>query len=366
MALAAGARPGECLYTGPGKTAAELDHALARGLRLFSVDSPTDLARLGDRARRQRMTVRALLRLNPTTYPPGAGLAMGGSATQFGADVDWVRREPRRFAADGVRLVGYHVYVGTGAGDLDQLAAWVDLAVDAVTQAQAVLRLDVELVDLGGGFPQPFARAGARPDLCGLRAPVERSVSRLPAGAAVAFESGRYLAGAAGSLLLRVQDVKVSKGVRVVIVDGGVNVLGGMSGLRRVPPILAEAVPPVLAEAVPPRPAPPDGGEQPDTAAAMLVGPLCSALDVLNRRRSLPDVAPGDLLMVQNVGAYGLTASLVAFLSRAAPAEICVAGSVVTSALRLALGYHTLPADLPAGRPPCRPTSLPADLPAGD
>ncbi|GAA4057051.1 type III PLP-dependent enzyme [Actinomadura miaoliensis] len=342
-ALAAGADARSCLYTGPAKTEGELAHALSRGVRLFSVDSPTDLARLGLCARRAGVPAKAILRLNPSAYPRGAGLAMGGAPSQFGADVAWVRDRPGQFRADGVELAGYHVYVGTNIDDTDRLMDWFELAVDAVRQAQEALRLRVEIVDLGGGFGHPYARPGTRPAWPGLDERLAGLLARLPGAAAspggpvVAFESGRYLAGGCGTLLLGVQDVKRSKDTRFVIADGGVNVLGGMQGLRRVPPIMAEPLP--LPSAVPAG----DGARDRD-GEAVLAGPLCTALDLLNQRARLPGAAPGGLLAVPNVGAYGLTAALVAFLGRDAPAEVAVDAGGVRAALRLETAYRPLSA----------------------
>jgi diaminopimelate decarboxylase len=339
-ALAMGADAASCLYTGPGKTDAEFTHALSVGVRMFSVDSPTDLRRLAACARRVGIATKAILRLNPTDYPRNAGLAMGGTPSQFGADVTWVCREPDAFSADGVELVGYHVYVGTNVTTVEELLTWFEIGVDAVLAAQAALRLPVELVDLGGGFGSPFTRAGTRPELRGLAAPLGELLHRklftaLGYRPTIAFESGRFLAGAAGCLVLSVQDVKASKGTRFVVADGGINVLGGMSGLRRVPPI----VPHVIALS--------HNGSAPD-APTVLAGPLCTALDLLNNRATLPALSPGDLLVVPNVGAYGFTASLLAFLSRDAPAEITVDGTEVRSAQRLRFTYAELPVAVPS------------------
>lgn len=341
VALAAGASPQACLYTGPGKTAAEIDHALAAGVRRFSVESPTDLQRLGSRARRAGTTAQVLLRLNPVGYPSNAGLAMGGTSSQFGADVDWVCAEPELFGADGVDVIGYHVYIGSNSADAEQLANWFGLGLDAVSAAHKALGGEVQIIDLGGGFGSPYARSGTRPALgtLGARLP-ELIAERLGAGIGepeIAFESGRYLVGTAGSLVIGVQDVKVSQGVRYVVADGGINTIGGMQGLRRVPPLVAEArsmtAPDHISET--------DDHTTGHTAAlpTVLTGPLCTTLDVLNPKAGLTTVAPGDLLVVPNVGAYGVTASLIGFLGRQAPAEVTVDGDRTVSALRLRLDY---------------------------
>ena len=139
----------------------------------------------------------------------------------------------------------------------------------------------------------------------------------------VAFESGRYLVAASGTLVGRVVDVKESKGEVFVVLDTGINHLGGMAGLRRIPRILPDV-------------APAEGDAEP--RESVLTGPLCTPLDVFGRGSELPSLEPGELVTIPNVGAYGLTASLVAFLGFDPPVEVCLDGEEVVSASRLALG----------------------------
>jgi diaminopimelate decarboxylase len=340
IALAAGIVPPDVLYTGPAKTAQEVSHALARDVRLFSAESPTDLALLSRCARAAGTRARALLRLNPSAYPTGAGLPMGGLPSQFGSDVAWVRAQPGSFAAPSVRVVGAHIYTGTGAADVGTLLSWMASGLEAAREAADALGLTWEVIDLGGGFGHPFVTSGRRPDLAGLGAGLTRLIEQAfppPYRPECVFESGRYLAAGAGQLVLRVQDIKESKGERFVLVDGGVNVIGGLSALRRVPPITAEAIPV----------SPGAGRTETESAArspglVRLVGPLCTTVDVLHRNMNVGQLAVGDLLVVPNAGAYGLTASLVAFLGRVAPAEVCIDGSRVVSATRLEYGYREL------------------------
>jgi diaminopimelate decarboxylase len=184
----------------------------------------------------------------------------------------------------------------------------------------------VEVLDLGGGFGAPFARQGPPVDLAGLR---DRLTDLLDAhvpgwrggSPRVVFESGRYLVGAAGSLVTAVLDVKRSHGKDVVVLESGINHLGGMSGLRRLPPLNPHLV------------TPRDG----DLAPTVVTGPLCTPLDSWSRTAPLPPLEPGDLLVVPNVGAYGLSASLIAFLGHPAPVEVAVDGDRVVHLSRLAL-----------------------------
>ncbi len=326
VATSAGIPARRCLYTGPAKSERELGDGLDAGVGLFSVESRGELERLAWLCRSSGRTAPAVLRLNPDVCAPSAGLAMCGFASQFGTDLAQILADPESFRAEGVELIGYHVYLGSNVSDAAALAECVRVALDAVATAQDALHLPLRFLDLGGGFGHPFATAGPAVDLTALPLLIEPLLdARLPGWRdgrpTIAFESGRYLVGGCGSLLLRVVDVKFSKGKRFVVVDGGINHLGGMYGLRRVPPLKARPVR--------------DDAQKPHATETVLAGPLCTPLDVLNPKLELADVGPDDLLVIPNVGAYGLTASLVPFLSREAPVEVTVDRGRIVSASRL-------------------------------
>jgi diaminopimelate decarboxylase len=324
-ALGAGADPSDLLLTGPGKTEQLVALALHLGLTRFSVESPGDLAQVESLADGRDLAVDALLRVNADEPVPGAGLAMTGVASQFGADASWVVREPGRFRG----VTGLHFYMGTNLVGEDVLVRQFEVGLGLAERLGDVLG-DVTEVDLGGGFGAPFGRGGHRPQLPGLAVRVAGLLERrLPgwrrAAPQVAFESGRYLVAASGTLVSRVVDVKESKGEVFVVLDTGINHLGGMAGLRRIPRILPDVA---LVDD--------DGAAEP--RESVLAGPLCTPLDVFGRGSELPSLEPGELVTIPNVGAYGLTASLVAFLGFDPPVEVVVDGEEVVSASRLALG----------------------------
>lgn len=345
VAAAAGLHPGRMLMVGPGKSARDVAAALDAGLTTFSVDSPTDLARIGDVAARRRRRVRCLLRVNADRPVPGMALTMTGTASPFGADASWILAEPDRFRTRGwATVAGLHLYMGTNLDDpavLErQLAASIELA-GALSRALAT---PLDTVDLGGGFAARYARAGDRPRYPHLAARLARLLDReLPgwrSGAPrILFESGRYLVGGCGTLLCRVLDVKVSKGDTFVVLDSGVHHLGGMSGLRRLPRVVPDLVPPRHRAA------------EDRAVDCTVVGPLCTPLDVWSRGVRMVPPRPGDLVTVPNVGAYGLTAGLVAFLGHPAAAEVVVDGDRVVSASRLSVGRVAIPAGGSAARP---------------
>ncbi|MET3984559.1 diaminopimelate decarboxylase, partial [Streptomyces sp. PvR034] len=116
-ALAAGFDGADCLYGGPGKTAAELGEALAAGVRTFSVESPADLRRVGAAARAHGVTARCLLRINGSGAGAGVGLRMTGGASQFGHDIADALPDIAELGVEGTELWGLHFFPLTNAVD---------------------------------------------------------------------------------------------------------------------------------------------------------------------------------------------------------------------------------------------------------
>ncbi|HEY0604761.1 MAG TPA: hypothetical protein VGD58_17720 [Herpetosiphonaceae bacterium] len=330
-ALTAGCAPERCLYTGPGKTLHEISYAFEQGTTCFSIDSPLDLRKVATVAQRMNTPAQVLLRVNPSESVPGLGLTMTGAPSQFGADADWIRRAPQEFAGgEWAQIVGFHIYMGTNIPRIETLLQTFAVATRLAVELADVLDIELQVVDLGGGFGHPFASSGERPDLSGLREPLEGLLDDWLPGwrdgrPHVAFESGRYLVGSCGTLGCTVQDVKESQGRPFVVLDSGIHHLGGMAGLRRVPRIGAELICADEAAA--------------DTPLhnAHIVGPLCTPLDHLAQGVDLPGLTPGTVVVVRNVGAYGLTGSLLGFLSREAPVEIVCDGEEIKEASQILL-----------------------------
>lgn len=328
-AIEAGFEPASMVYTGPAKSERELWLAVNRGVGCFSADSLRDLERIAAAARRASKTVRVILRINPSAAPR-AGLAMTGVPSHFGFEETELESLAQRISAiGGVDVFGIHVYLGTQLTDASALAEAFRIAFDVAERTATIFRHRV--IDLGGGFPWPFASTEAAPNLEPLAASLsvltESHVSSLDAE--FWFESGRYIAASSGTILARVMDIKQSRGTTFYLLDAGVAHLGGMSGLGRV---LRPAASLVAIER----------GSASESIRADVVGPLCTPLDCLARAASVPKVEPGELVAIPNVGAYGATASLSGFLSRPTAIEVTVRGEQVVNVARLRGGYETL------------------------
>jgi diaminopimelate decarboxylase len=319
-ALRCGFRAGDVVFTGPGKTVPHVRAAVAQGVRRFSAESPVDLETLGALGLVARVDLRCLLRINPDTAVSGMGLSMTGTSSQFGVDASAILARPEAFRSRrGVRVAGLHIYMGTNIESEETLLRQFQSAAALVGEISGALGEPLSEVNLGGGFGAPYGRSagpqreGGRLGTLGSRlAPVlDRDLPGWRTGRpAVTFESGRYLTAHCGTLVCRVVDVKISKSRTYVVLDTGVNHLGGMAGLRRLPRIVPEVLSP--------------HGDGRTFTDATVVGPLCTPLDVWASGVTVPAVAPGDLVAVPNVGAYGLTASLVGFLGHPCPVEVVV------------------------------------------
>jgi diaminopimelate decarboxylase len=302
-------------------------------VRLFSVESATDLRRLDTVSGEAGRRVDCVVRCNTAEAGGALGMRMTGTASQFGMDTGAARTLPE--IARGlphVRLRGLHFFSATNieheATLLDELAGNVRTAAELADDG-----LPVDILDIGGGFAAPYARPGVRPSYPGLRDGLSAVLDRWFADPRrgvprVAVETGRFLTADCGTLVTSVLDVKSSHGQRYAVLDAGINHLGGLSGLGRVRPRYAEPLPASAA----------DTDER-----VHLAGPLCTAADIVGRDVALPRVAAGDLVVIPNVGAYGLTASLVAFLGHPAPVEVVLDGDRVVSASRMVLRREHAP-----------------------
>ncbi|MEU4227080.1 type III PLP-dependent enzyme [Nonomuraea sp. NPDC026600] len=325
-AFAAGFDGSEVLCTGPGKTTEELAIAVDGGVRTFSVESLTDLWHVGEVAVKRGVIADCLLRVNSAEPGAATSIRMTGAPSQFGFDDETLPGlMPELRAVPGTRLAGAHLFSLSNSKDEESLVAEFAHTISVAARLRRETGLPIRLLDIGGGFAAPYLASGERPVYGGLRAGLETVLdAHFPDWRAgtpeIACESGRYLAGDCGRLVCTVVNVKESRGRRFVILDAGINTLGGMSGLGRLLPVSVE-----LDDAAF------DGERRPAT----LVGPLCTPGDILARNVSLPPLEPGDVVSIPNAGAYGMTASLVMFLGHPAPIEVVARGHQVVSVSRI-------------------------------
>ncbi|MFF9626477.1 pyridoxal-dependent decarboxylase, exosortase A system-associated [Streptomyces griseosporeus] len=299
-------------FAGPGKTDAELASAVAADV-MIEAESEQELARIARAGERLGVRPRVALRVNPPFAVRGSGMRMGGGPQQFGVDAE---RVPALLARLGeVAFEGFHVFAGSQNLRADSICEAQRLTVELMLELADAAPGPVRYLNLGGGFGIPYFDRDRPVELKrigeNLETLLEQHVRpRLPE-ARVHIELGRYLVGEAGVYVTRVVDRKESRGTTYLVVDGGMHHQLAASGnfgqfIRRNYP---------LSTARPDEPA--DG-------PVTVVGCLCTPLDLLGDAVDLPRADVGDLVVVYQAGAYGLTASPTAFLSHAEPAEVLV------------------------------------------
>jgi diaminopimelate decarboxylase len=290
-ALVAGVPAGKIVFSGVGKTRAEMTMALEADCGQFNIESEPELAVLSEVASALGKTATIVLRVNPDVdADTHHKISTGRAGDKFGIELDRIRDVYAAAAKlSGVNPAGLAVHIGSQLTRLDPFR-------DAFERIAALVRdlradgLNVDRVDLGGGLgivyrdeipPVPTEYAEIVRDVFG------------DLDVALTFEPGRRLTGEAGILVTRVIYVKESGGRQFAVVDAAMNDL--------IRPTLYEAwhdIDPVKQP-----------GADAEIAPVDIVGPVCETGDVLAVQRDMPPLAPEDLLAVRSAGAYGAVMS---------------------------------------------------------
>lgn len=282
--------PGErIVFSGVGKTLAEMQQALEGGIRQFNLESEPEMRALSDLAASMGVRAPVAIRVNPDVdAKTHEKIATGKSENKFGIPIAKARQVYAEAAAlPGLQVVGVDVHIGSQLTDLEPYRA----AYAKVANLTRALRADGHMIsrlDLGGGLGIPYRRDNNAPPL-----PIEygqvirETVGDL--GCEIEIEPGRNIVGNAGILLSRVIYVKEGEGRDFLIVDAAMNDL-----LRPAMYAAHHDIVPVV---------------QPAIAAPVhpfdVVGPVCESGDTFQKGAELPQMAAGDLIAFRSAGAYG-------------------------------------------------------------
>jgi diaminopimelate decarboxylase len=304
--LQAGGDPSKIVFSGVGKTAAEVDDALAAGIFNFNCESEPELALIDALAHRRAVQARVSLRVNPDVETDTHHyISTGRLAHKFGVDIDQaeaVYQRARRH--DNLLLEGVSCHIGSLLLDPQPLMEAVDRVLALIDRLRA-LGFDIRHADLGGGLGVAYRPEDASPSIADF-------VGALAAKLAgrdlrVVLEPGRSIVAAAGVLLATVLYRKQTGDKDFVIVDAAMNDL--------IRPALYDAYHEIL----------PVRQNHTRRIRADVVGPVCETGDFLARGREMAEAMPGDVLAVCTAGAYGFVQSST-YNARRRPAEVMVEG----------------------------------------
>lgn len=314
LALASGANPREISFAGPGKREPELAAAVRAGV-LLNVESFREVELLSRLSQTLGMPARVAVRVNPDFELKSSGMKMGGGPKPFGVDAEEVPHLLQRIGELDLAFEGFHLFAGSQNLRPEAIIEAQQLSYALALQLAADAPSTVKTLNLGGGFGVPYFPGDLPLDLASIGANLEKLGERLHQdmpGAELVIELGRYLVAEAGIYVCRVIDRKVSRGQVFLVCDGGLHHHLAASGnfgqliRKNYPVIIGNKASPGITE------------------RASIVGPLCTPLDILADRMELAVAEPGDLVVVFQSGAYGLSASPAGFLSHPAAAEVLV------------------------------------------
>ncbi len=304
-ALAAGMAPADIVFSGVGKTSAELIRALEAGIGQFNLESAEEGLELAEIARRLGRTATCVLRVNPDVDAGTHGkISTGKAENKFGVPFDRAAAIYARLAGEpGLAMRGLALHIGSQLSRLDPLEA-AFLKVGDLMRTIRAAGHTVSHMDLGGGVGVPYKSGDIFPQPGEYAAMVARVTADW--GATLMFEPGRVITGNTGVLLTRVVRVKEGAGHPWVVVDAAMNDLAR--------PAMYDAWHDFAAVA-------PSGAQM----TANIVGPICESSDTFAMARDIDTVARGDLAVFRTAGAYGATMANT-YNSRAMVPEVMVDG----------------------------------------
>lgn len=313
VALDTGTSAERVSFAGPGKSSAEIRRAVAAGI-VVTAESLVQVEQVHAAGEALGIAPRVALRVNPAFELKSSGMRMSGGAKPFGIDEEKVPAVLARTQELGLDLSGLHVFAGSQ-----------NLQAEAIVEAQCrtwelALRLlgnwsgKIDWLNIGGGFGIPYFPGERDLDLAPITANLDElcETARVELDVPLVMELGRYLVGPSGLYVCRVLERKESCGQVFLVTDGGMHHHLAASG--NFGQVLRKNYPVAVANRI---------GSN-DLEIQTVVGPLCTPLDLLADRMTLPRAHPGDLIAVFQSGAYGYTASPQQFLSHPRPGEILV------------------------------------------
>ena len=290
---------GRVVFSGVGKQAWEIDAALAAGILLFNVESDAELDLLSARAGALGRTARFALRVNPDVFAETHPyISTGLREHKFGIAIELAREVYARAARlPGLEPAGVSVHIGSQIRDTAPFH-------EALSRVRALVEdlrssgMNIRYVDAGGGLGIEYGRAAFDPaaSMASYAAALTSALHGLDAH--LLLEPGRFLVAQAGALLTRVLFNKRNGAKRFIVTDAGMNDL--------IRPALYGAHHEILPVVAAPRA---EGDERPALQVADVVGPVCETGDFFARDRELPAVSAGDLLVLLDAGAYGMSLS---------------------------------------------------------
>jgi diaminopimelate decarboxylase len=319
-AMAAGADPGKCVFAGVGKTEAEIEFALKKGVYSFNVESEPELQRINRIAARMKKIAPIAIRVNPNVDAhTHAKITTGTYENKFGIAIEKIEGVYARAAKlKNLRLRGFQMHIGSQLTSVQPFEQAVKKVIPLVERLKK--KHGLEFFSIGGGLGivyNPALESGSKEWWQSAKAKsiltpalyAKRLVPLLkPLGLRILMEPGRFISGNAGILVTRIEYVKRTGQKNFLIVDAAMNDL--------IRPAFYEAYHEIV----------PVQKKSGALISSDVVGPICESGDFFAKDRPLPKLGEGDHLALLSAGAYGFVMSSN-YNTRSMAAEVLVNGN---------------------------------------
>lgn len=320
MAMKAGIQPENIIFSSPGKTEEELDYAVRSGIHMINIESIKEAELLQKICTRLQCQIRVSIRINPKASVSNAKIKMSGVSSQFGIEEDIAGESIRQIRTmERLNLAGIQVYMGTqnlNVQDIRNNTEYILEMVDELSEEEAI---DFSYVNVGGGFGVPYFKNETELNLEELKLALKEAVHSFcikHPRTKIIFESGRFLMADAGVYVTKILYKKESKGTCYLVCDGGSNFHSASAFLGR---FVRNNYPMHILN-------------QPlQETLYTVTGPLCTPTDLIGQKVLLSEQAkPGDYVVIEKSGAYGLTFSPSDFLGHEKPIELLLKDGTYT------------------------------------
>lgn len=314
VALDTGMLPSKMSFAGPGKNEHELSCAIAAGI-VINIESELELERIVALAERLGITPKVAVRINPDFELKSSGMKMGGGPKQFGIDAERAPIVLRRIVEFGIVFEGLHIFSGSQNLKVEAIQDAHEKTLQLAVRLAKESSVSIPSLNMGGGFGIPYFPGESPLNLVAVGENLQHLLNKIEpelSDTQFVIELGRYIVAEAGIYVCRVLDKKNSRGQLFLITDGGMHHHLAASG--NFGQVIRKNYPVTVGNKV----------ETAETEVVSVVGPLCTPLDLLADQMELPKAEIGDLIVVFQSGAYGLTASPISFLSHPIPLEVLV------------------------------------------
>ena len=306
--LQAGAKASEIVFSGVGKTRAEIEYALAKNIWQFNVESEVELDLINEVAGEMIAKAPIAIRVNPDVDPKThAKISTGQKESKFGISIDRAM-DVYEYARslENIKVQGVSVHIGSQLTSLEPFKKAFEITKQFVLDLRAA-GYEIETLDLGGGLGIPYETKKSNPPLPDDYGKMVKEIFA-DLNVKLIFEPGRLIAGNAGILVSEVIYVKQTPTKNFLILDAAMNDL-----LR---PSMYDAYHEFL----------PVSENKSDEITYDIVGPVCETGDIFAQNRKLPKLGTGDLVAIMSAGAYGAVMSNT-YNMRPLVSEVIVNGS---------------------------------------